>query len=66
LLQLYIQLLARIEPSCPFDKERRQIRVDAPVAHFVGIGYRASTHTAAEAHVVELIAARAQTVFDVA
>jgi hypothetical protein len=35
----YFYLFARIEPSCPFDQERRQVRVeDAPIAYFVGIG----------------------------
>jgi hypothetical protein len=47
-------------------EQRRHLRVDAPVARFVGIGQRTATDPAAEAQVVELIGARGQTVFDVA
>ena len=44
----------------------REVGVDAPVAHFVGVGQRAARNAAANAHVIELVALRAQARFDVA
>ena len=44
----------------------RKVGVDPPVTRFVGIGQRGARHLAAEAHVIELGADRAQARFDVA
>ena len=44
----------------------REVGVDAPVAHRVGIGQGVARDAAANAHVIELARLRSQTRFDVA
>ena len=44
----------------------REVRVDAPVPFQVRIGQRVAGHAAADSHMIELAAMRAQADFDVA
>ena len=52
--------------GCDGDEDLCKIRVDAPVAKFIGVGQCGPLDLAAEAHVVELAADRLQAGFDVA
>ena len=50
----------------PGDPDQRlgKLRIDAPVAHFVGIGQRVARYPALDAHVVQLGCLRSQARFD--
>ncbi len=55
-----------IQLSCRVDQSLGEVRIDSPVASFVGIRQGVSGHTVLDAHVSELGGLRPQTGFDVA
>src|SRR5687767_15589198 len=58
--------LLDIESPRSADELLREIRIDAPIARFVGVGQRAARHVAMDAQVIELRTLSLQTSFDVA
>ena len=53
-LQLFAQTFIRVQPPCLTDQALRELRIDAPVAGFVGVGQGRTVNPLAKAHVVEL------------
>jgi len=66
LIQLYADWISRIERPGEVDQDLREVRVDAPVVRFVGIGQRGTRHMPVKTHVVKLASQRSQARFYVA
>ena len=65
-VQIDAHRVAGVQPARSCNQRLREIGIDAPVARLVGIGQRRTRHTAANTHVVQLAAHRAQAGLDVA
>jgi hypothetical protein len=65
-IELHTEALVRVELAGAADQPLRELGIDPPVAHLVGIGKRRSAHRFAKAHMVELAGLRRQTRLDVA
>ena len=66
LVQIDAEGFPRIQPAGDANQGLRELRVDAPIAGFVGVGQCTATHVAAQAQVIQLGRLRAQAGFDVA
>ncbi len=60
------EALSGIELSCLTDQSLSEVRVNAPIARFVGIGQGRATHWASKAHVIKFCRLHRQTSFDIA
>jgi hypothetical protein len=65
-LQVYAKGFVEIELARYADQALREVGIDPPIAHFVGIRQRAAGDAASNAHVVQLLALRPQARLDVA
>ena len=65
-VEFQAQLFLGIERTRDADQLLGKLRIDPPVALFVGVGQRVARDLSANAHVVELVALGAQTDLDVA
>src|ERR1035438_309936 len=54
-----------IEPPGTRNEQLRQVGIDAPVAHAIGIGQGAMRHRCPKAHPIELVGTCPQAAFDV-
>src|SRR5664279_5375613 len=66
LLQIHPDGIVGIQRSRSADQHLGKVRIDSPVARFVGIGQGRARHLAAKSHVVELALHRTQAGFDIA
>src|SRR5258706_11134806 len=66
LLQGHTETVAEIKFSGLGDQHLREVGVDAPVSHRVGVGQSVARHSTTDAHVIELRLLRSEAGFDVA